>query len=149
MIGVDLGHEERDVLGHAVIARVAEDGVPGLGERLLDRPGDGGVERREDDIAFEPGLGRLDRQAGRGGRQRDVEPPRHGFRVRLPGAALGRGERHEIEPGMAGEQLHEALSHGAGRAEHAGLEPRAHRSASSRAVAAVVFASRYFTMTGV
>ena len=45
MIGIDFGDQQRDERIHAVAAGVADDDVPGLGERRFDVLGGGGIER--------------------------------------------------------------------------------------------------------
>ena len=65
MIRVDLGNEQRDVLLHPVVARVADDDVAGLGERALDLAGDRRIETGEHQL----------RRAAR--RRRLDDPARH------------------------------------------------------------------------
>ncbi len=56
MIGVDLRDQQRNVRLHAMIARIRNDDVSGLGERLLDLGGDRRVHRGEHQPRCGPGL---------------------------------------------------------------------------------------------
>ena len=52
-----------------------------------------------------------------------VELPAAGFVEALAGAAVAGGEPGDVEPGMVGEQLDEALPDGSGGTENADIAP--------------------------
>ncbi len=53
MSGVYFGDEQGNIGIHAVIARIADDGIAGASEILLGRTCDGRIERGEDEVAVE------------------------------------------------------------------------------------------------
>src|SRR5216684_2032165 len=100
MGGVYFGNEQRNIGIHAVIGRIADDGISSAGEILFGGAGDGRIERGENKVAVERGIETLDDEATRGFGDRRVEMPANGFGVGLAGRTLGGGDFGEVEPGM-------------------------------------------------
>ena len=109
VVGVDLGDEERHQRIHPVVARVADDDVPGGGEGAFDLAGHRGVEAREHDLRSAARRAGLD-HAGRGGvgNRRGQAPGRHAA-VGLALRALAGRQPGEVEPRMRGQAGHELL----------------------------------------
>ena len=127
VVGVDLGHDEGDVGGHAEGGGVGDDGASGGGEAWFEVAGDVGVEGGEDDSGeFAIGsLGEigLEGHAGDAGGERGVELPAAGFGVGSACRAVAGGEPGDLEPGVIGEELNESLTDHAGRAEYPYIAP--------------------------
>src|SRR6476469_6736475 len=72
---VDLGDHQGDVRLHPMRRAIREDGVSGLGQPLLDLPGDFARQRREGDGTAQLLAVILDDQIRRAGRHVGVKPP--------------------------------------------------------------------------
>ena len=59
VVRVDLGHQQRHVALHAVVLRIRDHDVAGLGEGALDFGGDRGVHGGEEQLRRVAGLGTL------------------------------------------------------------------------------------------
>src|SRR5258708_40231049 len=88
MSGVYFGDEQGNIGIHAVIARIADDGIAGASEILLGRTCDGRIERGEDEVAVEREIETLDDEIASGFSGRRVDIPTGGFSVGLVGGAL-------------------------------------------------------------
>src|SRR5207249_246242 len=110
MGGVHFGNEQRNIGIHAVITRIADDGVASASEILLGRACDGRIERGQDEVAVESGIETLDDEIAGGFGDRRVEMPSNGFGVGLAEGALGGGNLGKFKPGMIAEHLNEALA---------------------------------------
>ena len=128
VIRVHLGHQERHVRRHAVGAGIGDDEGTALGECLLQRSRDIGIERGEDDATGQWRLAPLDHHPGDRLRYRSALPPADNFAVRLPGALFRRCYGDDLEPGMPIEQLHELLPNGPGGAQNGDRYPVHHSS---------------------
>ena len=120
VVRVDFGHEQRHVRLHAVVAGVRDDDVAAARGLGLGLAGHGRVEAREEHVARQVLADEADRHRGDGRVQLGVRDPVGGLVVALAGRALARGEGRDLEEGVAGEQPHERLPDGPGRAEDAG-----------------------------
>ena len=80
---------------------------------------EGPFEAREQDLGLERPLAVLDDARGRRFRQGSGQTPRTRLAVRLARRTIRCRQLHHFEPGVIGEELHEALSDRARRAEHA------------------------------
>src|SRR5712692_3980608 len=81
MGGIHFRNEQGDIGIHAVIAGIADDGIPRAGEILFGSSGDGRIERRENKIAIEREVKTFyDKVAGGFGNGR-VEMPADGFEI--------------------------------------------------------------------
>ena len=118
MIVVDFGHKQRDIGFHAVIARVGDDDVAGLGKSALDLRGDTGVRCGEDEARRVAGLAFIDRQIRDGFRHGAGEAPASGVAVLLPGRAIARAQPRQVEPRVILQKLDEMLADHAGGAEN-------------------------------
>ena len=140
MIGVDLGDDERNVLFHAEVLRVAEHHAARARERRLHVAGDGRVERGEDErrrdlrriaSAYHGHSARISRHIA-------VADPLRRLGVRFARRPLRRRELGEPEPGVIGEQANERLADGAGGAQHrdggAAIRRESHVASSARAM---------------
>ena len=112
--GMSSGH----VGAHAVVAGVGDHGVAPGGEDGLGLAGDGGIEAGEQQPGGEGGIERLDHQAGHRLRDTSRKPPGTGFAIGLARRALGGHDLGHGKPGMIGQELDEALAHGAGGAQY-------------------------------
>src|SRR6266571_5123362 len=119
MRGVDFGNEQRNVRIHAVIPRVADDGIAGAGEIFFGGAGDRRIERGENEVAIEIGLEPLDDESAGGLGDRRFEMPLDGFGVGFAGRTLGGSDFGEGKPRMIGQQIHEALADDARGAQDA------------------------------
>src|SRR6185503_4754566 len=119
VIGVDLRDEERHVGVHAVVAGVRDDRVSLVRERRLHFARHRGVEAGEQDLGLELLVAGLDHAARGRLREGSPEAPRAGVLVRLARRPVRRRQLLDLEPGVIGEELHEALSDRARGAEHA------------------------------
>jgi hypothetical protein len=117
MLGIDLGDKQRNVVVHPMGLHVREHVVPGLRERGLPLLGRVGWERGEADLGVEIRRGRLQLHAGDRGRHLAGPVPRRDVAVALSGLSVARGERADLEPGMALQQSDEPLSDRPCRAE--------------------------------
>jgi len=132
VVEVGLRDEQRDIRVHAVVPGVRHHVLSRGGERLLDRPGDVGVERAEHDRAGERRGALLDRHAGDALRDRDLLPPADDLPVALARAGGGRGHGGDLEPGMVGEEADELLAHRAGGAQHGDRDLCCHDASRAR-----------------
>src|SRR5260370_30460680 len=90
MSGVHFGNEQRDVGIHAVIARIADDGIAGAGKILLGGARDGRIESGKDEVAVERRVETLDDEIAGGLGDGRVEMPANGCGAGIAGAALRR-----------------------------------------------------------
>jgi len=118
---IDLGNEQRNIRVHAVIARIADDGIAGASKILLGRASDGRIESGKDEVAVERRVETLDDEIARGPGDGRVEMPANGFGVSPAGGTLGRGDFGEVKPGMVAEHLNKALADDTCGAEDSGL----------------------------
>jgi hypothetical protein len=118
VIGIDFGHEQRHVAIHAVVARIGDHDVAGLGEGLFDFGGDGGIHGGEQQLRRVAGLGSstVSGRDGSGVRRRDATS---WLRVFLAGGAVAGAEPREVEQRMTVEKFDEMLAHHSGGAEDA------------------------------
>ena len=100
-------------------AGVAQHPVPSRGQVLLDLASEGRGQRGEDDVAFQSGLARLHDEIASRLWQIGGKTPAARLMIGLAHGSLRRGDDRDLEPGIATEQLHESLSHSAGRAKNA------------------------------
>ena len=119
---VDFRNEKRDVRVHSMIFGVAHDGIARAGEIFFATTGDGRIERGENEVAIEIRFKALDDEVGGSGGKRFVEVPLRGFGIFFSRGAFRGGDFRELEPGMIGEELDEALADNAGGAEDSGTE---------------------------
>ena len=131
VIGVDFGDEQRHIALHAMVARIRDHDVPGLGESALNFGGDGGVHGGKEQAGRVAGLAVLHGEIGDGIGD-DAEVPCHGVAVLLAGGAVAGAEPDEIEPGMSLEKLDKVLAHHAGGAEDSYFDARLHNSLTIR-----------------
>jgi len=121
MAGIDLRHQERHVRLHPVVFGVGNDRQAGSGEGALNRARHRRVEPAENEVARREGLrhARLHGHVGHALRHRRAREPVRGLTVRLPGGALRRSQRGDLEPGMIREEANEGLPDGASSAQDA------------------------------
>src|SRR5216683_3783341 len=120
MRGVDFGNKQRNVGIHAVIPRVADDGIAGAGEIFFGGAGNRRIERGENEVAIEIGFEPLDDESAGGIGDRRFEMPLDRFSVGPAGRTLGGSDFGEGKPRMIGQQIHEALADDARGAQDAG-----------------------------
>ena len=116
MLRVDLGDDQRHILGHAVGRGIRAD-CHTLGPQRLDCLGGIGGQSRKRQRHVGNLLAGLNDHLGDLGGRRVVEHPAHQFAVGPANRAIRAGERGDFEPGVAGQQLNHALAHGARCAE--------------------------------
>src|SRR5712691_4551601 len=114
---IHFGNEQRNIGIHAVIARIADDGIAGTSEILFGGTGDGGIEGGENEVAVERGIETFHDEIASFCWDGHVEMPANGFGVGLAGRTLGGGNFGEVEPRMIAEHLNEPLADDAGGAE--------------------------------
>jgi hypothetical protein len=117
------GNKQRNIGIHAVIARIADDGIAGASKILLGRASDGRIESGKDEVAVERRVETLDDEIARGLGDGRVEMPANGFGVGLAGGALGGGDFAKVKPGMIAEHLNEALADDTCSAQDSCLPP--------------------------
>ena len=100
VVGIDLGHQQRHVALHAMVARIRNHDVAGLREGLLDFGGDGRIHGGKKQLRRVARLAVFHRESGDAS---GTQPPRCHFmasRIILAGGAVAGAEPCEIEPGM-------------------------------------------------
>ena len=102
MRGVDFGNEQRNVGIHAVIPRVADDGIAGAGEIFFGGACDRRIKRGENEVAIEIGFESLDDESAGGIGDRRFEMPLDRFGVGFAGRTLGGSDFGEGKPRMTG-----------------------------------------------
>ena len=123
MIAVHFRNQQRNVGLHAVVARVADDGVSCLRECALDLAGDRRVETGENEPRRASRRRGVDVEIGNRVGKRRRETPRTGVAVLLACGALARAEPCDAEPRMVREQSNELLADHSGRAKDADFYP--------------------------
>ena len=117
---VHFGDQKRNVGIHAVILRIADDGIAGAREFFFGWAGDARIERGENEIAVECWLESFARRdfalaCGIGVSRCQRAASAYVFR-----RAFRSCDRGEFKPRMICEQFYEALTDETGRAENAG-----------------------------
>jgi hypothetical protein len=97
-----------------MVARVREHLLSFSGQCLLDRPSDSTGKGREDDRAVDRFFDVLHHEIAHFFWRSSADAPVHRFRIALPGRAVARDEFSDPEPGMASEELDEALADATG-----------------------------------
>ena len=111
MISVDLRHQQRHVLLHAMIARVRDYDVSGGGESPLDLSGHGSVHGRKNEPRTAVRLRLRHNDLAHARRHHAAQPPRRGFPIGLARRTVARPQPREIEPRMAAQKVHKLLAH--------------------------------------
>jgi dGTPase len=116
---VDFGDEERNVGIHPVVAGVRHHRVVVGREQGFHLSRHRRVEAREEKSRAKWPFCPQYRERRNTGGGRSRQAPGAGLAIGLPGGAVRGGEFGHLEPGVMLEELHEALSHGAGRSQDA------------------------------
>ena len=132
VVGIDFRNEQRYIELHAMVARVRDHDVSGLGEGALDFGGDAGIHGGEEQARRVAGFAFIDGLFGDGVGRAAGKVPRHGVLVLLAGGAIAGSEPHQVEPRVPLQELDEMLAHHAGGAENAYFDSRLHNSFTMR-----------------
>src|SRR5260221_3130029 len=106
---VHLGNQQRNVGIHAMVLRVADDGITGAREVLFGGPGHGRIERGENEIASETRVQAFDDEPSSNGWNRDVEETGDPISVTLTKGTLPGSDFGVLEPTMIGQEFSAAL----------------------------------------
>ena len=119
MVRVHFGNEQRNVFGHAVIARIRNHRIARPRKKRLDLPRRGRIQAREYEIGVEVRRSRHDLHACDARRNSRGPDPVRRVRIPLPGGTRRSGEGRNLEPGMSVKDFNKLLAYRAGSAKDA------------------------------